>query len=127
MKFYGFDSFEGFPVEVHSEFSSAQFIPNYKLVKKLEKKFDNCSIIKGFFSETLKDKVIKENIKNISVAFIDCDLGLSSEPVFEFIKSRLSNGSYIVIDDFYNIDENKDSIYCIFPRDSARIRGSLRL
>ena len=37
MKFYGFDSFEGFPVEVHSEFSSAQFIPNYKLVKKLEK------------------------------------------------------------------------------------------
>tara|TARA_B100001287_G_scaffold210565_1_gene179413 strand:- start:177 stop:608 length:432 start_codon:yes stop_codon:yes gene_type:complete len=110
MKFYGFDSFAGFPEEVHSEFSSDQFTPNYKLVKKLENKFDNCSIIKGFFSETLNEKKIKEDINNISVAFIDCDLGLSAEPVFEFIKSRLSNGSYIVIDDFYNLDENNDSI-----------------
>ena len=110
MKFYGFDSFAGFPEEVHSEFSSDQFTPNYKLVKKLEKKFDNCSIVKGFFSETLKEKTIEEDIKKISVAFIDCDLGLSAEPVFEFIKSRLSNGSYIVIDDFYNLDINNDSI-----------------
>lgn len=110
MNFYGFDSFEGFPEEVHSEFSSKQFIPNFDLVKKLEKKFKNCLIIKGFFSDTLKKDEIKNKIKNISVAFIDCDLGVSAEPVFEFIKPILQNGSYIIIDDYFNIDQNNDSI-----------------
>ena len=99
MNFYGFDSFEGFPVEIHSEFTSKQFIPNFNLVKKLEKKFKNCIIIKGFFSDTLRDEEVKKKIKNISVAFIDCDLGISAEPVFEFIKPILQNGSYIIIDE----------------------------
>jgi len=110
MNFYGFDSFEGFPVEIHSEFTSKQFIPNFNLVKKLEKKFKNCIIIKGFFSDTLRDEEVKKKIKNISVAFIDCDLGISAEPVFEFIKPILQNGSYIIIDDYFNIDQNGDSI-----------------
>ena len=110
MNFYGFDSFEGFPEELHSEFSSDQFTPNFNLVKKLEIKHKNCSIIKGFFSDTLHNEEIKKKIQNISVAFIDCDLGLSAVPVFEFIKTRLQNGSFIMIDDYFNMDENNDSI-----------------
>lgn len=116
MNFYGFDSFEGFPEEVHSEFSSDQFTPNFKLVKKLEQKFKNCKIVKGFFSDSLNQDEVKDNIKKVSVAFIDCDLGISAEPVFEFIKDRLSDGAYIIIDDFFNVDQKKDSILKRFKK-----------
>ena len=53
MTFYGFDSFEGFPVEVHEEFKSENFKADYYFVKKLEKKFNNCKIIKGYFKDSL--------------------------------------------------------------------------
>ena len=45
-----------------------------------------------------------------SFAFIDCDLAISSTTVFDFIKDKLVNGSVIMIDDFFNIDENGKSI-----------------
>ena len=67
MTFYGFDSFEGFPVEVHEEFKSENFKADYNFVKKLEKKFDNCKIVKGYFKDTLKNDDIKKNINKISV------------------------------------------------------------
>jgi hypothetical protein len=44
------------------------------------------------------------------LAFIDCDLALSSIPVFSFIKGRLVNGSFIIIDDYFNIDKNGRNI-----------------
>lgn len=113
MNFYGFDSFEGFPVEVHKEFKSENFKSDYEMVKKLEKKFDNCKIVKGFFENTLKNKEITNSINKISFAFIDCDLAISAKSVFEFIKPRMSNGSYIMIDDYFNIDNNGESIFGI--------------
>ena len=56
MIFYGFDSFCGFPTEVHQEFSSAVFKSDFEFVKKLEKKFNRCKIVKGFFENSLKKK-----------------------------------------------------------------------
>lgn len=114
MHFYGFDSFEGFPVEVHKEFKSEYFKSDYQMVKKLEKKFNNCTIIKGFFKDSLNNNEIKKKIQKISFAFIDCDIAYSCQDVFEFIKPRLTNGAYIMIDDYYNIDNNGDSILKIF-------------
>ncbi len=108
---YGFDSFEGFPEEVHSQFKSENFITDYNQVKKLEEKGNGrCRIIKGFFSESLERENIKKDIKKISIAFVDCDLAVSSESVFDFIKERLVNGSVIMMDDFFNIDKNGNSI-----------------
>ena len=110
-KLYGFDSFEGFPEEVHSEFKSEKFSADYESVKKLEIETNGrCKIIKGFFSDTLKSENINNDIKKISFAFIDCDLAISSTTVFDFIKDKLVNGSVIMIDDFFNIDENGKSI-----------------
>ena len=37
-------------------------------------------------------------------------LFLTGVRIFEFIKPRLSFGSYLIIDDYYNIDFNKNSI-----------------
>jgi hypothetical protein len=110
-KIYGFDSFAGFPKEVHSEFKSELFIADFEKVKKLEfKSKGRCIIKKGFFIDVLSDKDLKNDVQKISLAFIDCDLAISSQPVFEFIKNRMVNGSFIVIDDYFNIDEEGNSI-----------------
>jgi len=50
------------------------------------------------------------------VAFLDCDIGISSEQVFNFIKKKLSYGAFIIIDDFFNCDINQDSIFKRFYR-----------
>jgi len=111
MNFYGFDSFEGFPIEAHDLFKSENFKTDYEMVKKLEKKFSNCTIVKGFFDKTLKDEKISKSINKISFAFVDCDLAHSAKSVFEFIKPRLSYGAYIMIDDYFHIDKNRNSIF----------------
>ena len=108
---YGFDSFKGFPKEIHSEFKSETFTADYEKTKKLEKKSNGrCKIIKGFFNESLNEQNTKDAIKKISLAFVDCDLAISSEPVFKFIKNRLENGAFIILDDYFNIDEEGNSI-----------------
>ena len=118
--FYGFDSFEGFPEEAHKIYKSEDFSADYDEVKKIEKNSKGrCKIIKGFFEESLTDNLIKEKINKISLAFIDCDLALSSIPVFSFIKGRLVNGSFIIIDDYFNIDKNGRSIRAEFLKTFA--------
>jgi hypothetical protein len=110
-KIYGFDSFAGFPKEVHSEFKSELFTADFEKVKKLEfKSKGRCIIKKGFFIDVLSDKDLKNEVQKISLAFIDCDLAISSQPVFEFIKNRMVHGSFIVIDDYFNIDDEGNSI-----------------
>ncbi len=113
MNFYGFDSFEGFPAEIHKEFKSENFKNDFEMVKKLEKKFNNCKIVKGFFETSLQDKEINSSIKKISFAFIDCDLAVSAKGVFKFIKPRMVNGSFIMIDDYFNTDKNGESIFSV--------------
>ena len=118
--FYGFDSFEGFPEEAHKIYKSEDFSADYNEVKKIEKNSKGrCKIIRGFFEESLTDNLIKKNISKISLAFIDCDLALSSIPVFLFIKGRLVNGSFIIIDDYFNIDKNGRSIRAEFLKTFA--------
>ena len=110
MIFYGFDSFEGFPEELHKTFTNENFKTDYKKVKKIEFNNNNCKIVKGFFHKTLKNKNLRNKIKKISFAFIDCDLAISAKPVFQFIIPRLSNGAFVMIDDYYNIDTKGGSI-----------------
>lgn len=111
--FYGFDSFEGFPEEVHNEYKSSNFKTNYEEVKKLENQYKFCKVVKGFFSNSLSRIEIKNNkeLDKIALAFIDCDIYSSAQEVFNFIKNKMSNGSFVIIDDYYNIDKNGKSIH----------------
>tara|TARA_Y100000996_G_C22513053_1_gene639246 strand:- start:84 stop:749 length:666 start_codon:yes stop_codon:yes gene_type:complete len=109
-KIYSFDSFQGFPEENHKIFKSNDYLGNYSNAIKVASKYKNCKIVKGFFKDTLNDEVLKNEINKISIVFIDCDLAISSKDIFDFIKSRLSYGSFIIIDDFFNIDFAKNSI-----------------
>tara|TARA_B110000438_G_scaffold294269_1_gene335418 strand:+ start:282 stop:959 length:678 start_codon:yes stop_codon:yes gene_type:complete len=105
-KFYGLDSFEGFPDDnEHKHFESNNFKSSFEFSKKLEKKFLNqCFIIPGFFNNTIPS--LKDNYKlnKIAIAFIDCDLYSSSLPCIDFIKKNISNGGYIIVDDCHNLD-----------------------
>ena len=109
-KFYGFDSFSGFPDEVHPEYKSKNFKTTYEFVKKLENEYKNCKIIKGYFDDVLSQDRFK-NFESIAFAFVDCDIYISAVPVFNFISHKLAHGSYLMIDDCYNIDKNGKSIF----------------
>ena len=111
--FYGFDSFEGFPIENHDFFTKNNFVTNYEKVKNTFSNFKNVHILKGFFEETLKHNDIKK-IDKISFAFIDCDIYESAISILPFIKERISAGGFIMIDDFSSIDKNGNSIYKAF-------------
>lgn len=108
--FFGLDSFEGFPKEVHPEYKSENFESNYDKVKLLENRYNCCKIIKGFFSESLKE-IENQKEKKIAFAFIDCDIYDSSKYVINFIENRLSNGAFLMIDDYYNLDNKNKSIF----------------
>ena len=116
MFFYGFDSFQGFPENVHKTFTDEIFKTNFSKEKKIETNYNNCKIVKGFFDKSLKNKKLGNKITKISFAFIDCDLAISAKPVFKFIKPRLSNGAFIMIDDYFNLDKKGNSILKEFSK-----------
>tara|TARA_B100001250_G_scaffold286226_1_gene248236 strand:+ start:1442 stop:2104 length:663 start_codon:yes stop_codon:yes gene_type:complete len=108
--FYGLDSFEGFPNSSHPFFKKTDFIANENKVKKIERiNKGKVHIIKGFFDESLKTETLN-NVKKLKFVHLDCDLYVSSIEPFRYIKSRLVNGAYLMIDDFTNIDREGKSI-----------------
>ena len=108
-KFWGLDSFEGFPVENHNFYKNENFTSSYEKVLNQFSKFREVKIVKGFFSEVLHNKPLSE-IKKISFAFVDCDIYESANEVFEFLKPRIENGGFIMIDDFTSLDQNNNTI-----------------
>lgn len=107
--FWGLDSFEGFPVENHSFYISKNFEVSYEKVIKQFKKYENIKIEKGYFSEVLISNNLSE-MNKIAFAFVDCDIYESTLDVFDFLKKRMSNGGFIMIDDYTSIDNNGKTI-----------------
>jgi len=115
--FHRLDSFEGFPENDHPYFQDKNFVSNYLKVKKIENKYKNQAFVyKGYFKDSLNSSNVLKEIEKIKFAFIDCDLYISAiEPLY-FLRTRLVKGSYIMIDDFTNIDPNGNSIRDIFNK-----------
>lgn len=107
--FWGLDSFEGFPVNNHDFYTSQNFASSKELVEKNFRRFDNLRIVEGYFDKSLIKEEL-QNIKEISFAFIDCDIYESAKLAFNFIKERLSNGAFVMIDDFTSVDKNGNYI-----------------
>ena len=112
--FYGLDSFEGFPESDHEFFKKSEYSGKYEKVKRYEKiKPDYIHIVKGFFTDSLKSTKL-QNVEQLKFVNIDCDLYVSSIEPIKYIKPRLVNGAYIMIDDFTNIDKNGKNIRNVF-------------
>tara|TARA_B100000575_G_C23101792_1_gene635684 strand:+ start:874 stop:1512 length:639 start_codon:yes stop_codon:yes gene_type:complete len=110
--FYGLDSFDGFPSDNHNFYNSNNFSTSYAKVTKTFAKYRNVKIIKGFFSDVLKNEEFNKNV--YSFVFIDCDIYESSLDVFKHIDKKIVKGGFLMIDDFTSIDKNGNSIYKAF-------------
>jgi len=108
-KLHFFDSFEGLPTtpEPYSQSlltpgSFAFSLTNYKKrLRKFGVQLNELEIIPGFFSETLKSSIKPEKI---AIAWVDCDLYTSTLEVLEFLTERLSQGSLLILDDYFLFD-----------------------
>lgn len=108
ISFHGLDSFAGFPVENHNFYKNDNFVSNSDKVKKSFNKYKQIHIHEGFFKEAFNNPELQNN--NFSFAFIDCDIYESSNDAFLFLKTRMVNGGFIMIDDFTSLDKNGNTI-----------------
>ena len=109
IKFFGFDSFDGFGKleneEYHPFYEDEQFKTSLQFVKSRVEKCANKTnfrLIKGFFEETLSINPKNYGIKKARIIFIDADTFSSSSLALEFCKELICEGTYLILDDFYS-------------------------
>jgi len=111
VRFFGFDSFEGLPTiegvdkTRRNIFYRGQYSCSQKDVEKNLNKFgvdwSRTFLIKGFFTESLNERIKKQHkMDKIAIALIDCDLYSSTAEVLNFIKDMLSNKCILMFDDW---------------------------
>jgi len=108
-KFYGFDSFEGFGELIeednHPFYKDTNFEASYdkvnNRVKKVAKGIDY-RLIKGFFSETLKEGAKSYDIEKTRIIFIDSDTYSSAIDALLFVLPTVQEGTYIILDDYFS-------------------------
>jgi hypothetical protein len=96
MTIYGFDSFEGLPERWQAHYPKGSF-----KMEQLPKVRANVRLKKGWFSETLPD-FLQEHAGAGLFLHIDCDLYSSTVEVFEHLEPRISAGTIIVFDEYFN-------------------------
>ncbi|MBD0390456.1 MAG: class I SAM-dependent methyltransferase [Nostoc sp. C3-bin3] len=91
---YGFDSFEGLPLDWRTEFPKGAFKqPELPRVKS------NAALIKGLFEDTIPQFIAAQCNSYISLLHIDCDLYSSTKTIFSYLGEKLIEGSIIVFDE----------------------------
>ena len=106
MKFYGFDSFEGFgsleEVDEHPFYTDVNFSTNYQKVYARINKLvndNNFLLVKGFFDDTLTEKCITDKSR---IIFIDSDTYSSAKMAIEYTQKSIQEGTIIILDDYYS-------------------------
>ncbi len=109
MKFYGFDSFEGFgnidENEKHPFYEDQNFSTDILKVKRRVSKVSkskNFNIIPGFFEDSLKQSPASYGIIKSRIIFIDSDTYSSAKEALQFSLSTIQSGTFIILDDFYS-------------------------
>lgn len=96
-KFYGFDSFEGFPEDGRKDWNQDFSVPGLPDVP------ENVELIKGWFSDTLPG-FLEEHKEDVAFLNIDCDLYSSTHDVFSALAQygKLKPGVAIFFDELIN-------------------------
>ncbi|KGG02838.1 methyltransferase [Prochlorococcus marinus str. MIT 9321] len=111
IRFFGFDSFEGFGQltedDKHPFYIDEQFKTSYEFVERKIKTVSNknsieAHLIKGFLNETLKNGPQKYNIKKARIIFIDLDLYEPSLEALFFCQNLFQEGTILILDDFFS-------------------------
>lgn len=93
---YGFDSFEGLPERWRGRIVQGTFA-----LSKKPRVNKNVKLIEGWFEDTLPS-FCQDNSGPISFLHVDCDIYSSTKTVFDNLKTRISKGTVIVFDEFFN-------------------------
>ena len=114
-KFYGFDIFGSYSNETLFEKGKTyensknyfddfthqgDMIPVYdKLLKEFNLFNDRTFLIKGFFEDTIKDFKLDDKI---GFACLDCNIVQSYEFVLSWLENKISDGTYIYFDEYFD-------------------------
>jgi O-methyltransferase len=106
--FLVFDSFEGLPeiqgADAGGPFSQGEFSYSLADFKKNVSSYGvelgRLKITQGFFDSTLKLELRRE-APFIAIAWVDCDLYVSTVPVLDYLTDRLVDGAVICFDDWF--------------------------
>lgn len=108
--YVAFDSFEGLPkvegidkLEVFKEGELATAESDFiRIVVAAGMPRDRLRTVKGFYDRTLTRELASSlSGRMAALVYIDCDLYASTQPVLEFIKDFLQEGTIIVFDDWF--------------------------
>lgn len=93
---YGFDSFEGLPDRWRDGYPEGAF-----KVATLPEVSKNVSLVKGWFENTLPE-FLRSHPGDVAFLHIDCDIYSSTALIFELLADRITTGTVIVFDEYFN-------------------------
>ena len=96
-KIYGFDCFDGLPLDWRTDFERGTF-----KVDALPKVAPNVVLIKGLFSDTLPRFVAEHQTERYALLHIDCDLYESTKDVLTNLAGKIGTGTVLVFDEYFN-------------------------
>jgi hypothetical protein len=94
---HGFDSFEGLPEVWFDHFCEGSFAQEHQLPLCPS----NVQLHVGMFDKTLPD-FLKNHSGQIGFMHVDCDLYSSTKVIFDNLRERISSGTVILFDEYFN-------------------------
>lgn len=92
---HGFDSFEGLPEAWTPQYQKGHF------AQPLPEVGDNVRLHVGWFDSSLP-KFLAETPGDVSYLHVDCDLYSSTKIIFDLLGDRITAGTLIVFDEYFN-------------------------
>lgn len=115
---WAFDSFEGLPPAVDSRDEHPRWVPGHmatsvdnfhRLAKRFAIPANTYTVVPGFYENSLSDTAAGPLPRDISLAYIDCDLYSSTMEVLNFLGKRMKHGMIVALDDYYCFSNNQIS------------------
>jgi predicted O-methyltransferase YrrM len=107
---HGFDCFEGLPTgwahNPQGTFNVAGKLPNVP---------DNVKLWKGYFEDTLPPWS-QAFEGTLAMVHIDCDLNASTRTIFDYLGSRLDQGTVLLFDDYFNFPGWQKDGHAVFTQ-----------
>ena len=102
---FGFDSFEGLPVDDEGEWEAGSYSAEYDdVVQRLTDHsvdWERVTLVKGFYSDTLNSELVaKHNIRKASILMIDCDMYSSAIESLNFCEPYILDEAIVIFDDW---------------------------
>lgn len=116
-KIHGFDSFEGLPDDWRPGFPKGLF----NMEARLPQVRDNVILHQGLFDQTLPEFIARED-GQFAFIHVDCDIFASAKTIFDLAGPRITQGTVIVFDEFFNYETWERHEYKAFQEFIAETR-----